>query len=324
MTEYAVVLLNLGGPDSLESVEPFLRNLFSDRDIFKIPFGQAVFAKLISRWRAPKVRERYRKIGGQSPINKWTEIQGMMLNDLLKKEAEGVEVHIAMRYWQPSIQDVAARLAQEKIEKIVLLPLYPQYSTTTTGSSFREWQRAYTGEPSRLVYVDQYCDNERYIQAVNQRIDEAISNFAVDLRDHIDIVFSAHGIPEKLVKKGDPYSRQIEATVDRVMAARHFSHPHHLCFQSKVGPLAWLKPSTADTLVELAQKNRKQILVVPISFVSDHIETLYELEIEYGEIAREAGIENYVVMQGLNDSEIFAAALKEITLKALDMAPVQR
>jgi ferrochelatase len=323
MTEYAVVLLNLGGPDSLEAVEPFLKNLFSDHDIFKIPIGQNIFAKLISKRRAPEVRERYKKIGGKSPINEWTKIQGVMLSDMLKKEKEGIEVHIAMRYWQPAIKEVAAMLSQKKLEKIVLLPLYPHYSTTTTRSSFREWQRAYTGDPSRLIYIDHYCENKKYISAINQRIDEAILRFAADIRDKIQIVFSAHGIPEKLVKKGDPYSHQIKKTVDRVMTARDFSHTHHLCFQSKVGPFAWLKPATADTLIELAKNNKKQILVVPISFVSDHIETLHELEIEYKDIARDAGIENYVVMQGLNDSETFVAALKKITMDALNIEPAK-
>lgn len=324
MTQYAVVLLNLGGPDSLDAVEPFLKNLFSDHDIFKIPVGQNIFAKLISRWRGPKVRERYKQIGGKSPINEWTKIQGAMLRDMLKKEDKDIDVHIAMRYWRPAIKDAAARLSQQNTEKIVLLPLYPHYSTTTTGSSFREWQRAYTGNPARLIYVDHYCENKKYISAVNQRIDEAILRFPKEVRDNIQIVFSAHGIPERLVKKGDPYSHQIKRTVDGVMAARNFSHAHHLCFQSKVGPFAWLKPATDDTLVELAKNNAKQILVVPISFVSDHIETLHELDIEYREIAHGAGIEDYVVMQGLNDSKAFAAALKEITMQALHTEPARQ
>jgi len=319
MTRYAVVLLNLGGPDSLDAVEPFLENLFSDHDIFKIPFGQNIFAKLISRWRAPKVIERYKMIGGQSPLNQWTTAQAGMLQAVLQKDIKGIEVHIAMRYWRPEIKDVAARLSEANVEKVVLLPLYPQYSITTTGSSFKEWKRAYTGNPERLILVDQYCENQQYIHAINQRIDEAILRFRADVRADAQIVFSAHGTPQRLVKKGDPYSVQIQKTVEQVMAKRHFSHAHHLCFQSKVGPLAWLKPSTADTLIALAQESKKQILIVPVSFVSDHIETLFELDIEYREIALAAGIENYVVMQGLNDSETFIGALKEITMKALNL-----
>ncbi len=319
MTRYAVVLLNLGGPDSLDAVGPFLRNLFSDHDIFKIPFGQKTFAKLISRLRAPKVIERYKKIGGKSPLNRWTAAQGEMLQAALEKDVKGIEVHIAMRYWKPEIKDVAVRLSKADVERIVLLPLYPHYSITTTGSSFNEWHRNYTGDPGRLVLVDQYCENKKYIQAINQRIDETLSGFPEDVRADVQIVFSAHGTPERMVKKGDPYSAQIKKTIEQVMAKRHFSHAHHLCFQSKVGPLAWLKPSTAETLIALAQQSKKQILIVPISFVSDHIETLFELNIEYRKIALEAGIENYVVMRGLNDSEAFIAALKEITMKALNI-----
>lgn len=321
MAKYAVVLLNLGGPDSLEAVEPFLKNLFSDPDIFNIPIGQEIFAKFISRRRAPKVRERYRAIGGKSPINEWTRTQAEMLAEALKKEVAAAEVYVAMRYWEPAIRKVAAKLSSGGFEKIVLLPLYPHYSFTTTKSSFREWRRAYTGDPSRLIYVDHFSTHPIYVRAVNRRIDEALSGVAPDVRNRVHLVFSAHGIPEKLVKQGDPYSGQVQQTVHEVMTARGFSHVHHLCFQSRVGPMKWLKPSTADTLLELARKNVKDVLVVPISFVSDHIETLHELAIEYRAVAMEAGIETYVVMQGLNDSHVFVDALKEIVINALDAGP---
>jgi len=319
MTKYGVVLLNLGGPDSLDAVEPFLKNLFSDHDIFKIPIGQKIFARLISKWRAPKVIEKYKKIGGKSPINKWTTVQGAMLQEALEKELNGIQVYIAMRYWRPAIKDVAVALSEKQLTKIILLPLYPHYSITTTGSSFKEWERTYTGDPVRVTHIDHYAESKKYISAINHRIDEAILHFPNDARKEIQIVFSAHGTPERLAKKGDPYSHQIKNTVARVMAKRNFSHAHHLCFQSKVGPLAWLKPSTVETLTELANHNKKQILMVPVSFVSDHIETLFELDVEYREIALKAGIENYIVMQGLNDSETFIDALKDIAIQALNM-----
>ena len=318
MAHYAVVLLNLGGPDSLEAIEPFLRNLFSDRDIFKIPVGQRLFAKLIAKARAPKVTERYKKIGGKSPINEWTAVQRKNLENALNKDARDFEVHVGMRYWQPAIKGVAAGLSETDVEKIILLPLYPHYSITTTGSSFREWQRSYAGPSDRLVYVDHFCDNETYIAAINQRIDETILRFPESARNDIQIVFSAHGTPQRLVDQGDPYSSQIMKTIESVMLKRSFDYPHHLCFQSKVGPLQWLKPSTRETLTALAAEHKKQILVVPISFVSDHIETLFELAIEYRDVAVNAGIENYVVMKGLNDSGLFISALKEVTLQALN------
>jgi len=314
----AIVLFNLGGPDSLESVEPFLFNLFCDPDIFNIPFGQKLLARMISRRRAPKVMARYRKIGGSSPINPWTERQRSMLEAALARAGRGITVHAAMRYWHPLIKKVAGDLSGPEYGRIVLLPLFPQYSRTTTGSAFNEWERTFRGGSAAVIRSASYHDHPAYIAAVNERIDEAMARFPEGAGGEVEILFSAHGIPEKLVKKGDPYSRQIEETVRAVMAARNFSHPHHLCFQSRVGPVKWLSPSTEETIQSLGRENRKHLLVVPISFVSDHIETLYELDVEYREVARAAGIETFVVTQGLNDSGTFVSALKDLALKGLE------
>ena len=319
MHKYAVVLFNLGGPDSLEAVEPFIFNLFSDHDIFKIPFGQKLFAKIMSGLRAPRVREKYKQIGGKSPINKWTEIQRSMLHEELQNVVFNVEVYTAMRYWNPTIEEVIEKIAEIPFDKIALVPLYPHYSITTTGSAFNEWRRIYKGDAGRLIYVYDYFANPKYISALNERIDESILLFPKDVRGDIQIVFSAHGTPESLAKKGDPYPKQIKKTVACVMEARNFSHEFHLCFQSKVGPAKWLKPSTEETIKRLAEKGKKQLLVVPISFVSDHIETLFELDIEYRIIANKGNIENYLVMNGLNDSKIFVAALKELVIQALQI-----
>jgi len=317
MARYAVVLLNLGGPDSLDAVEPFLANLFGDPDIFKLPAGQKFFARLMAKWRAPRVRERYRKIGGKSPINAWTALQAEKLAAALRKRLADIEVLVGMRYWRPAVRAAALRLSEAGSDRIVLLPLFPQYSATTTGSAFREWQRYYRGPTGRVVHVAQYCAAPKYIAAVNLRIDEALSRFPAGARPAVQIVFSAHGTPQSLVKQGDPYSRQIAETVERVMTARGFSHAHRLCFQSRVGPLKWLAPSVAETLSALAADEKKQILMVPISFVSDHIETLYELGIEYRDFALKCGIENYVVTEGLNDADQFIAALEELAMQAL-------
>ena len=316
MPKYAVVLFNLGGPDSLEAIEPFLYNLFSDHDIFKIPVGQKIFAKIMSSLRAPKLREKYKQIGGKSPINEWTELQRLMLQEELQKIVGNVEVYTAMRYWNPAIKNVAETLSKKNLDMIVLLPLYPHYSTTTTGSSFNEWRRVYQGDAGRLKYVYDYFENPKYISALNERIDETILRFPENVRDDIQIVFSAHGTPESLVAKGDPYSKQIKATVERVMQARNFSHDYHLCFQSKVGPAQWLEPATDKMIRDLAVQRKRQLLIVPISFVSDHIETLFELDVEYRIIADKENIENYIVMQGLNDSRVFVAALRELAVQA--------
>ncbi len=318
MNKKAVIIFNLGGPDSLSSVEPFLFNLFNDHDIFRIPFGQNLFARIISSRRAPKTKKIYQQIGSKSPLNYWTEYQRRMLQKALKTELPDIEVFAAMRYWHPIIKDVAEQIAMHHFDRIVLLPLYPQYSTTTTGSAFNEWNRVYKGDPTGLIYIKDYFDNRRYISAINNRIDESILDFPEKRRSDIQLLFSAHGTPLRIVKRGDPYSDQIKKTVADVMAARNFSHKHHLCFQSKVGPVKWLKPSTAEMIEHMGARNKKHLLVIPVSFVSDHVETLYELEIKYRRIAESLNIENYRVTKGLNDSATFIEALKEITLNAID------
>jgi ferrochelatase len=317
MGKNAVVLFNLGGPDSLDSVEPFLYNLFQDPDIFKIPVGQKLFAKIISSRRAPKVVEEYKLIGGKSPINEWTEKQRSMLEEKLNQTGARYDVYTAMRYWKPFTEEAAKKIESGNYDKVVMLPLYPHYSITTTGSSFNEWKRKYRGPEDKFIYIDHYPTHEKYIAALNQRIDETIERFPEDVRDKIHLVFSAHGTPVYLVKKGDPYSLQIKETMEAVMKARNYSHPYHLCFQSKVGPQKWLEPATDDMIKKLAEEGHKHLLVIPISFVSDHIETSFELDIEYRHVADECGIENYFVMTGLNDSPLFIEALYDLVIKNL-------
>lgn len=318
MKKNAVILFNLGGPDSLNAVKPFLFNLFSDPDIFKIPFGQKLFAKLISGSRAPKIINEYTLIGGSSPLNIWTEKQRKMLEDELIKTSLGTRVFTAMRYWHPLTKETVHTVSRHEFEKIILLPLYPHYSITTTGSSFNEWMRHYKGDLSKLVLINDYFDNPYYIKAINSRIDEGILKFPEKVRKDVHLVFSAHGTPVSLVKKGDPYSKHIKATVDSVMKERSDSRSHSLCYQSKVGPVKWLEPSTADMIKDLSAKGKKHLLVIPVSFVSDHVETLFELNIEYRHIADNAGIINYIVMEGLNDSPLFIDTLKELTLPHLN------
>jgi ferrochelatase len=317
LSKVAVILFNLGGPDSLDAIEPFLFNLFCDPGIFKIPFGQRLFAKIISSRRAPKVKKQYKLIGGKSPINEWTEVQRSMLEAELKKENSNIDVHTAMRYWNPITKDVIEKISTINYDKIVLLPLYPHYSTTTTGSSFNEWDRVYKGDISRITRVNDYPENQLYIKAINKRIDETILRFPEDVRNNIQLIFSAHGTPVSLVKKGDPYNEHIKQTVKMVMQHRNNSHSYHLCYQSKVGPVKWLEPSTDNTIRKLSTEGKKNLLIIPISFVSDHVETLFELDIEYRHIADQAEIENYIVMKGLNDSPLFISALKEEVLKKL-------
>ncbi len=310
----AVVLFNLGGPDSLPAVQPFLENLFNDPDIFKLPF-QKTLARYVSKKRAPKVEKEYELIGGKSPLNEWTEIQRKMLEDLLRKKSLNVDVEVAMRYWNPLTSATANKISAGNYSKILLLPLYPHFSVSTTGSSFNEWKRVFPGSTTNHIFVDSYQTHPLYIKALNERIDETLLLFPENKRQDVQLVFSAHGTPVSYLKKGDPYSHHINETINSVMEMRKKSHQHHLCFQSKVGPAKWLEPATDDMIKELAGKGKKSLLIIPISFVSDHVETDFELAIEYKHVADEVGVEEYIVMKGLNDSQTFIDALADLVQK---------
>ena len=316
MSKIAVVLLNIGGPDSLEAVQPFLENLFNDPDIFKLPFQKSL-ARFISKKRAPKVEKEYELIGGKSPINEWTEKQRSMLENKLRNSGNDVNVMVAMRYWKPLTQEVVTVVETGNYDIVIMLPLYPHYSISTTGSSFNEWKRFYKGDKSKLVYVDSYQTHPLYIKSISERIDDSLFRFPEEVRKGVQLVFSAHGTPVSYLKKGDPYSFQIKETIGAVMKLRNNSHEYHQCFQSKVGPAKWLEPATDKMIEELAAKGKKHLLIIPISFVSDHVETSFELDIEYRHVADRVGIEKYIVMTGLNDSQTFVNALSDIVIREL-------
>ncbi|MBV9241550.1 MAG: ferrochelatase [Acidobacteria bacterium] len=314
-----VVLLNLGGPDSLEAVEPFLYNLFSDPDIIDFPLSFLVrtqLAKLIARKRHPGVQEQYKKIGGGSPIREHTQRQADMLEERLNAHLPA-KVYVAMRYWKPSTEEAIDRIVADGIEKVVLLPLYPQYSLATTLSSVKEWdkQLAARGLSFDTTLVGSYYDFPPYIDSLVERVEQARARFPSGVRPHI--LFSAHGTPIKLVKKGDPYSDHIKKTVEAVLKRGNFGLDHSLCYQSKVGPMKWLTPSTPDTIKELAGRGVKHMLLVPVAFASDHLETLFELGIEYRHQAAAAGVEQYEITEGLNDSELFAEALTQLVIREI-------
>jgi len=315
----AVVLLNLGGPDSLEAVEPFLFNLFSDPDIFKLPLGfifQKPFARLISRRRAPEAQEGYAAIGGRSPILKYTEAQARALQHALADTGD-YSVHICMRYWHPMADEVVARLKQQGIERILLLPLYPQYSHTTTGSSFNDFQRACdrSGYRPEVLKIEEWYQQPGYHHAIADAIRKAGNNLPDPNPNNIELLFSAHGLPKKLVDKGDPYQSHIEQTYGAV--SRLLGWPHHqLCYQSRVGPLEWLKPYTENVIREKGRAGCKQMLVYPIAFVSDHVETLFELGITYRDLAAEQGITTYRVVPALNDDPALIKVLADLVRAA--------
>ncbi|HMD07930.1 MAG TPA: ferrochelatase [Candidatus Acidoferrum sp.] len=323
-----IVMFQLGGPDSLDAVEPFLLNLFLDPDI--IPMGPLGFlrrplAKLISSRRSVPVRGKYVEIGGRSPIGTLTDRQRGALVEALSSDIDPIAV-IAMRYWHPFTAEAVESLRKAApLDEIVLLPLYPQFSYATTLSSLREWRRVYGqpkgGPPERTI--SQFYDHPLYIQALAQRIGSILRQFADSSRIHL--VFSAHGLPMSLVEKGDPYPNQIEATVRLICEEGRRQYPgwpqtHLLCYQSRVGPSKWLQPPLTATIERLGTEGIKEMLVVPISFVTEHIETLHEINIEAREDAKKFGIEVFRMMPAVGDSPLFIAALKDIVLRAVGLA----
>lgn len=314
-----VVLLNLGGPDSLDAVEPFLFNLFNDPEIINFPLSflfRKRLAKLISSRRAPSIQEQYAKIGGKSPIVDLTNKQAEILEKNLQAKGVDAKVYVAMRYWKPFTENAIAQIEKDGIKKVILLPLYPQFSKATTGSSFKEWERLTNGK-FQTQKVENYYDFAPYLDSLIERINQTFERFPAEKRDKVYILFSAHGTPMKLVREGDPYSGHICETVSAVKERGGWKNEHTLCFQSKVGPQKWLTPSTPAVIEELAAKGVKNMLVVPIAFVSDHLETLFELGLEYAHLAKEKGVEQFEVMEGLNDSELFAESLAQLVLQKI-------
>jgi ferrochelatase len=312
-----VVLFQLGGPDSLAAVEPFLYNLFCDPDIIDFPFsriGRKPLAKLISSTRAKKAGHHYASIGGGSPIRKFTEQQARALQGRLASEGVDARCVVAMRYWHPFTAEAIAQLEEAEVDQVVLLPLYPQYSRTTTGSSLNEWQRQWRGTVPSSCVTDLYRDL-LYIAAVVERIDEALARFPNP--SAAELVFSAHSVPVSVIEKGDPYQRQIQETVALVMQQGAWPNAHRLCYQSKVGASRWLQPSLHKTLRELAAEKRLDACIIPISFVSDHVETLGEIDHEAREEARALGFQNFEMTQGLNDSPKFIQALAHSVLASM-------
>jgi protoporphyrin/coproporphyrin ferrochelatase len=319
--DLGVVLLQLGGPDALGSVEPFLYNLFCDPDIIDLPFAflfRRPLARLISRRRAPKVQEYYRRIGGRSPILKLTRRQARALEARLAPDLPA-RVYVAMRYWHPLTEETLEAVRRDGIKRLVLLPLYPQYSRTTTGSSVREWRRWMDRKGMAdmpVSVVEDYCEHPRYIEALVQQIGYALRRIPAAARGDVHLVFSAHGTPVKLVKAGDPYQEQIIRTYRSVVACGNFGLPHHLCYQSKVGPQRWLEPSLEQTVRSLAAAGVKRMIVIPIAFVSDHSETLWEINMQIREEAEALGVRRYDMSPALHTNPLFIDALADLVRKA--------
>lgn len=312
----AVVLFNLGGPDSLDAVEPFLRNLFSDPAIISLPNPlRWLIAKLISSRRKTTAQAIYARIGGKSPLRELTEAQARALEHTLGDE---YRCFVAMRYWHPFADETAKDVAAYAPDKIVLLPLYPHYSKTTTGSSFKDWQRvvAEIGLHKPTARVRDYPDHPGYIAALTAQVRTAL-NEARPKRP-FRLLFSAHGLPKKVIDGGDPYQAQIERAAAAVIAALGEDASGldwRVCYQSRVGPLEWIGPPT-EAEIKRAGEEALGLVVLPIAFVSEHSETLVELDIEYRELAEHHGVPFYIRVPALGTDAGFIAALADLVRKA--------
>ena len=318
----AVVLFNLGGPDGPDSVQPFLYNLFADKAIIGAPFGiRQGLAWLISTLRKKSAQANYSIMGGGSPLLPQTLAQADALEARLNSQVENqtTKVFIAMRYWKPFSRETAKAVADFAPDEIVLLPLYPQFSTTTTGSSVAEWNRIYKGKgEARTICC--YPILPAVIEAHATAIETAYK--AAGSPPNTRLLFSAHGLPEKIIQQGDPYQAQIEATAAAVAKRLGTGWDWQVCYQSRVGPLKWIGPSTPEAL-EAAGQAGLSVIITPIAFVSEHIETLVELDHEYAELAAEVGCPNYIRVPALCTDPGFINGLAKLTQKSLDRGGTQ-
>lgn len=322
MGRIGILLLNLGGPEKPDDVGPFLFNLFSDPEIIRLPFPwmQRPLAWLISTNRTKQSQANYAQIGGGSPLRKITEDQAHALEMLLHQRNVNVTAYLGMRYWHPFTEEAVARIKRDKIDRLVILPLYPQFSISTSGSSFRLLERLQAQDPefNAIPYtvIPSWYQRSGYLEAMADLIRQELDKS--DNPDQAHIFFSAHGVPISYVEEaGDPYQREIEDCTARIMRTLNRPNPHTLAYQSRVGPVEWLKPYTEDALEALGEQGVNEVVVVPISFVSEHIETLQEIDIEYREIAEEAGIKVFRRVPALNTHPRFIEDLANLVEEAL-------
>ncbi|CAM6107323.1 unnamed protein product [Calypogeia fissa] len=322
-----VLLLNLGGPETLEDVEPFLYNLFADPDIIRLPrlfrFMQQPLAEFISKMRAPKSTEAYKSIGGGSPLRRITDEQAAALERSLAEKNLPAKVYVGMRYWHPFTEEAIYQIKQDEITRLVVLPLYPQFSISTSGSSLRLLEGIFRMDEYLVnmqhTVIPSWYQREGYVQAMSTLIEKELAKF--ERPDDVNIFFSAHGVPLSYVEDaGDPYKAEMEECVELIteeLKSRGVKAKHTLAYQSRVGPVEWLKPYTDTTIVELGKKGVKSLLAVPISFVSEHIETLEEIDMEYRELALESGIVNWGRVPALGCDPTFIDDLADAVIEAL-------
>jgi protoporphyrin/coproporphyrin ferrochelatase len=328
MGRVGVLLLNLGGPEQLSDVRPFLYNLFSDPEIIRLPFRwlQKPLAWLISTSRARKSQENYRQIGGGSPLRKITEEQGNALQAVLRDKGMDATVYIGMRYWNPFTEEAIAQIKRDGVQDLVVLPLYPQFSISTSGSSFRILEDLWKEDPElqkiNYTVIPSWYDRPGYVESMADLVRQELDH--CHKPQEATVFFSAHGVPVSYVKEaGDPYQTEIENCTALIMKALNRPNPHVLAYQSRVGPIEWLQPYTEDELVALGEQGTEELVVVPVSFISEHIETLQEIDMEYREIALEAGIKQFRRAPALNTYPKFINDLGNMVVEALNAPAIQ-
>jgi ferrochelatase len=317
-----IVALNLGGPDSLDAVEPYLRNLLGDPDVIQFPpvirLFQPLFARMVAQRRAPKTRANYELIGGRSPIADESMAQARAIAAELDRR--GVPAHgaVAMGCWHPFSDEAVAELRRVGIRRAVAVPLFPQYSRTTTGSSFLALDRAVAkaGGTLDIAQVRNYPAAPGYLDAIADRIRAATATVPLEERSRVPVLFSAHGLPESYIRGGDPYLDDIRTTVGAVTARLGLGERARLCFQSQVGRRRWLGPSTEKALDAVAAEGHRAVVVVPIAFTGEHIETLQEIDILFKEHAEKAGITTFARARTVGTHPAFIGALADLALEA--------
>ncbi len=315
----AVMICNMGGPDSLDEVEPYLLNIFSDPDIIDIPLPEFLrnrFVRWLLRKRGPKIRDIYKKIGGRTPLNNITKQQAEALAVTLNKDKNSsFTVFTAMRYWHPLMEDVWQIILSQDFDKIVVLSLYPFYSTTTTGSMEKLIGRLTVEsgvDDNKVCFIDRFGTHPGFIKVMVGQIKSELSAHPED--SYRDLLFSAHSVPMKRIKNGDPYQDEIEQAIAEIKKQLPADLNVHLSYQSKVGPVQWLSPATSDKIEELAANNVKSLLVYPLGFVADNSETIYEIDILYRELAQANGITKYNCIAALNTDQNFVDTLNTIIM----------
>ncbi|CAH2065133.1 unnamed protein product, partial [Iphiclides podalirius] len=324
----AIVMLNMGGPQTTDGVADYLLRIMTDRDMIQLPVQSKLGPWIASR-RTEEVKKKYTEIGGGSPILKWTNTQGRLLTEALDKmlpESAPHKHYVAFRYVPPFTDETFEQLEKDGVERVVIFSQYPQYSCATTGSSLNAIADFYKNrripESIKFSVIERWPTHPLLVKAFAERIKEKLEKFDHSIRDDVLIMFTAHSLPLKAVSRGDTYPHEVAATVAATMGELRVPNPHRLVWQSKVGPLPWLQPYTDDAIKAYAKQGRRHMILVPIAFVNEHIETLHELDIEYcEELAHEAGVKQIERAAAPNDHPVFIAALADVVARHLTVGP---